>query len=166
MKSKRITSIILMVVTMISVTMGQREIRIDAATNNVKEACAAALKTTGNTKKIGYKSSTPSDFDAISYQHNKKVSSMFFVTSDNTAYVICVAKAKTVGDADKLYKAFETYKYNKTHGTYFKTDFSKAEQAVLKNAIYGKQGKYVWYISMSSRKKNLAGEKALKKKLK
>jgi hypothetical protein len=167
MKMKRCKRLVLIALMLLSVLCYENNTSVVSvsAASKVKNACAAALKATGNADKLGYKSSTPTDFDAISYKHNKKVSSMYFVTSDNTAYIICVAKAKSTNNASELLKAFQTYKYNQIHGTYFKTDYTKAEQNVLKNAIYGKKGKYVWYISMSSKKKNLAGEKALKKKI-
>lgn len=136
-----------------------------AAKDKLKKACAAAVKATGNAKKLAYKTSTPSDFEAISYQYDKKVKAMYYVTSDNTVYNVCVAQAKTTADAGKLYKAFAAYKKVRLESEYFKTDFTKTEQNVMRNAVYGRQGKYVWYISMSSKKKNQAGQTALKKKL-
>lgn len=165
MSKKKIIAIVIMMVMIVGAAVETNTDFSKAATSNVKKACVAALKKTGNVKKIGYKSSTASDFDAISYKYNKKVSSFFFVTSDNTAYTICVAKAKSVNDAKKIYNAFSKYKYDKIHGTYFKTDYTKTEQSIIQNAIYGRKGKYIWYISMASKKKNLNGEKALKKKL-
>ncbi|MDD7403572.1 MAG: hypothetical protein SO170_07645 [Butyribacter sp.] len=145
---------------------GQPGTTSKAAGSKEKAMCAAALKRTGNAKKLNYKSTTPYEFDAISYKHQKKVKSMYFVTSDNTAYVICVAKAKTTKQAKALYSAFGKYKYNKMHDTYFKKDYKKSEQSVIKNAVYGRKGAYVWYIAMSSKKKNLAGQAAIKKKIK
>ncbi|MBR1740590.1 MAG: hypothetical protein IJ733_01725 [Lachnospiraceae bacterium] len=135
------------------------------AENKLKTACATALKATGNAKKLTYKTSTPSDFDAISFRHDRKVSAIYYVTSDNTVYNVCVAKAKTTANAKTLYQAFAAYKKDRLASEYFKADFTKTEQNVMRNAIYGRKGKYVWYISMSSKKKNQAGEKALKKKL-
>lgn len=165
MKRKKVLAMIMVVVFAVSflVPMDGKTVK---AKSNVESACAAALKVTGNAKKLGYKSTVPTDFDAISYKYNKIVKSMFFVTSDNTAYIICVAEAKSVNNAKTLYKAFAKYKKNQLTGTYFKTDYTKAEQKILKSAIYGRKGKYVWYISMSSKKKNLKGEKAIIKVLK
>ena len=46
------------------------------------------------------------------------------------------------------------------------SDYSKTEQKVFKNAIYGKKGTFVWYIAMSpSKAVNKKGQAALKKKL-
>ncbi|MBR1743831.1 MAG: hypothetical protein IJ733_18620 [Lachnospiraceae bacterium] len=163
-KQKKMIAILLMMAILFT-SIGKTRAEAANAASKVKNACSAALKATGNAKKIKYKSTTPSDFDAISYKYNKKVSAMFFVTSDNTVYNICVAQGKSANDAKTLYKAFAQYKENQIHGLYFDTDFSKAEQNVMKNAIYGRKGKFVWYISMSSKKKNLAGETALKKKI-
>ncbi len=131
----------------------------------LKSACAAAVKATGNVKKLTFKTSTPSDFDAISFRHDKKVRAIYYVADDKTVYNICAVEAKTVSNAKKIYKAFAEYKESRLHNEYFKTDYSKTEQNVMKNAIYGIKGKYVWYISMSSKKKNEAGQIALKKKL-
>lgn len=135
------------------------------AAAKLEAACASVVKKTGNLKKLTFKTSTPSDFDAISFRHNKKIQSMYYVSDDKTVYNVCVAKAKTTADAKKVYKAFADYKKARLNNEYFKTDYTEAEQKIMKNAIYGRQGKYVWYISMSSVKKNQAGEKALKKEL-
>lgn len=135
------------------------------ASSTLKKACAAVAKKTGNAKKLKFKTSTPSDFDAISFRYDKKVSAMYYVADDKTVYNICVAKAKTTAYAKKIYKAFASYKQSRLKNEYFKTDYTKTEQKIMKNAIYGRKGKYVWYISMSSLKKNKAGESALKKKL-
>ncbi|MFR2593928.1 MAG: hypothetical protein ACLTAS_10090 [Butyribacter sp.] len=81
------------------------------------------------------------------------------------AYCVCIARAKNVNYAKKLYKAFKNYKYNKTHDTYFKKDYTKSEQSVLKSAVYGRKGKYVWYISMGNTTNNKKGERAVKKVL-
>ena len=49
--------------------------------------------------------------------------------------------------------------------TYFKKDYTKSEQSVLKSAVYGRKGKYVWYISMGNTTNNKKGERAVKKVL-
>ena len=152
-------------VLLVSMLLGVNVNSASAKDSKEKKACAAAIKATGNVKKITYKSTTASDFDAISFTHQKKVASSFFVTSDNMAYCVCVARAKNVNYAKKLYKAFKNYKYNKTHDTYFKKDYTKSEQSVLKGAVYGRKGKYVWYISMGNTTNNKKGERAVKKVL-
>ena len=152
-------------VLLVSMLLGVNVNSASAKDSKEKKACAAAIKATGNVKKITYKSTTASDFDAISFTHQKKVASSFFVTSDNMAYCICIARAKNVNYAKKLYKAFKNYKYNKTHDTYFKKDYTKSEQSVLKSAVYGRKGKYVWYISMGNTTNNKKGERAVKKVL-
>lgn len=141
------------------------KVGVAKASSKLKTACEAAVKKTGNVKKLTFKTSTPSDFDAISFRHDKKIRDMYYVADDKTVYNVCVAEAKTTADAEKVYKAFATYKKSRLSNEYFKTDYSKAEQNIMRNAIYGRQGKYVWYISMSSKKKNQAGQAALKKKL-
>ena len=134
--------------------------------SGLEKACSAAVKAAGNAEKLAYKSETPADFEAVSYKYRKKVASCFFVTSDNSVYNVFVAKAKSINDAKKLKKAFSEYKENQITGIYFNTDYTKTEQNVKKNAIYGRKGKYVWYISMSHKaKNNIAGETALKKKI-
>lgn len=136
-----------------------------AAADTVKAACAAALKATGNKDKLKNKSTSGEDFDGIPYGFGKKLSAVFLVTDNKSVYNICVAKTKTEKDAKSLQKSFASYKKQRIKDPYLKTDYSKTEQGIVKNAIYGRKGTYVWYISMSSKKKNLAGEKALKKKL-
>lgn len=132
----------------------------------LEKACSAAVKAAGNAEKLAYKSATPADFEAVSYKHKKRVASCFFVTSDNSVYNVFIAKAKSVNDAKKLDKAFSEYKENQITGIYFNTDYTKTEQNVMKNAVYGRKGKYVWYISMSHKaKNNIAGEKALRQKI-
>lgn len=134
-----------------------------SAADTVKSACAAALKATGNKDKVKYQS-TSADFDGIPYKLSEKLSAIFFITNDNGVYNICVTRAKTKGIAKELYQSFASYKKQMVKNPYL-NDYSKAEQSVIKNAVYGKKGKFVWYISMSSKKKNLEGEEALKKTL-
>ena len=136
-----------------------------AAADQVKNACAAALKATGNKDKVKYQSASGADFDGIPMNLEKKLSAVFLVMDDKAVYNICVANAKTVKTAKSLYKAFAAYKKQRVADNYFKTDFSKTEQNIIKSAIYGRKGKFVWYISMSSKANNLKGEAALKKKL-
>ena len=135
-------------VLLVSMLLGVNVNSASAKDSKEKKACAAAIKATGNVKKITYKSTTASDFDAISFTHQKKVASSFFVTSDNMAYCVCVARAKNVN-----------------YDTYFKKDYTKSEQSVLKSAVYGRKGKYVWYISMGNTTNNKKGERAVKKVL-
>ena len=83
-------------VLLVSMLLGVNVNSASAKDSKEKKACAAAIKATGNVKKITYKSTTASDFDAISFTHQKKVASSFFVTSDNMAYCVCVARARMV----------------------------------------------------------------------
>jgi len=65
----------------------------------------------------------------------------------------------------KLYNALKKYQKANSKSDYL-SDYSKTEQKVFKNAIYGKKGTFVWYIAMSpSKAVNKKGQAALKKKL-
>lgn len=167
MKTKLVKAVgmfLVFALTIFSVGMSEKVV-LAKVSSKLKTACASAVKKTGNVKKLTFKTSTPSDFDAISFRHDKKVHSMYYVADDKTVYNVCVVKTKTTAYAEKIYKAFADYKKARLDNEYFKTDYTKVEQNIMKNAIYGRQGKYVWYISMSSKKKNKAGQAALKKKL-
>ena len=66
---------------------------------------------------------------------------------------------------EKLYNALKKYQKANSKSDYL-SDYSKTEQKVFKNAIYGKKGTFVWYIAMSpSKAVNKKGQAALKKKL-
>ena len=64
-------------VLLVSMLLGVNVNSASAKDSKEKKACAAAIKATGNVKKITYKSTTASDFDAISFTHQKKVASSF-----------------------------------------------------------------------------------------
>ncbi len=163
-KGKKIIAVFMAAVMLFTFTGGSKADAAGAA-DKVKNACAAALKAAGNKNKVKYTSAKAEEFDGISYKCEKKVEAVFIVMSENAAYSICVAQSKTVKDAKALYKSFADYKKSRINNDYFKTDYTKEEQSVMKNAIYGRKGKFTWYISMSSKNKNIAGQTALKKKL-
>ena len=135
------------------------------AASKAKNACAAALKVTKNIDKIQYQSTSAQDFEGIPFNYKNKVTDMYFVTSDNGVYNVCIAKAKTTKVAKKLNTAFKKFKNNQINGLYFESDYSKEEQTIMKNAVYGRKGKFVWYVSMSDKKTNMSAVKKLKKKL-
>lgn len=131
----------------------------------LKKACKAAVKKTGNAKRLDPEMSTskPSRCNVLSSYYEKKVSSMYYMTNGD-AFEVCVAKAKTTNYAKKICKNFAKHKKMKYSIRY---DYPLEEVKVIKNTVYGRKGKYVWYISMStSKKKNKAGEAAIKKSLK
>lgn len=136
-----------------------------SAKTDCQAACAAALKATGNSSKIKYKSITPMDFGGFSASAQKKTVSFMYICDAKEVYSICVAMAGTTDDAKSLLKALKTYKTNNCGSTYL-NDYSSTEQKVFKNAVCGRKGNYVWYIAMSPRKSaNTKGQKALKSKL-
>lgn len=136
-----------------------------AAKARCQPACAAALKATGNSSRIKYKSENPMDFGGFSASVRKKAVSFMYVCDAKEVYSICVAKAESPTGAKALLKALNTYKKSNCNSGYL-SDYSKTEQKVLKNAVCGRKGNYVWYIAMSSSKSvNIKGQKALKKKV-
>ncbi len=133
------------------------------AKNNSKALCGTVIKKTGNSDKLKYTSENAMDFAALSFADRKKVKNICYVCDDKEVYSVCVMIAKDNAGVKKLYAALKKYKKNNNTGDYL-SDYSDSEKKVFKNSIYGKQGKYVWYIAMSSDKaKNNAGQKALKK---
>ena len=163
-KRKKIIAVFMAAVMLCTFT-GASKVEAAGAADKVKNACVAALKATGNKSKVKYTSKNAEEFDGISYKCEKKIEAVFIVTSENAAYSICVAQSKTSKDAKALYQSFAAYKKSRIDDSYFKTDYTKAEQSVMKNAIYGRKGKFTCYISMSTKNKNIAGQTALKKKL-
>ena len=74
-------------------------------------------------------------------------------------------EASNTSDAKALASVLKNYKKRNCKSDYL-SDYSSTEKKVFKNAVYGRKGNYVWYISMSSDKsKNKKGQTALKKKL-
>ena len=99
---------------------------------------------------------------AIPYKENIRVLDLISqVITDARVIVIFIIIAIYL----KFVGFVAAYKKQRVADNYFKTDFSKTEQNIIKSAIYGRKGKFVWYISMSSKANNLKGEAALKKKL-
>ncbi len=158
-----ISSVICMVIVLAVFFWGSSESVL--AASKAKNACAVVLKNSENVDKIKYQSTNAADFEAIPYKYRKKVSDMYYVTSDNGVYNVCVVKAKTTKIAKKLVKEFQTYKNNQINGLYFESDYTEDEQTIMKDAVYGRKGKYVWYISMDSKSINAKNVKNLKKKL-
>lgn len=136
-----------------------------SAKTDCQPACAAALKATGNSSKLKYKSVTPMDFGGFSALAQKKAVSFMYICDAKEVYSICVAKAGNAADAKSLLKTLKTYKTNNCNSGYLR-DYSATEQKVFKNAVCGRNGNYVWYIAMSPHKStNIKGQKALKSKL-
>lgn len=136
------------------------------AAPSCKTLAKAVLKSTGGTSYLKYTSKSAKDFGALGKSARKKVKSIMYLFDDKEVYSVCVIKAKKTSGAKSLLKTLKKYKKNNCSNNYYMSDYSSTEQAVLKNAIYGRKGKYVWYIAMSGDKStNTSGQKALKKKL-
>lgn len=134
-------------------------------TVSCKSICSAVLKATGNSKNLKYASKSALDFGGLSSATRKKVKSIQYVCDAKEVYSICVIMAKNTKDAKKLLNALNKYKKSNCKSDYL-SDYSATEQKVLKNAVCGMKGKYVWYIAMSKDKaKNNKGQAAAKKKL-
>lgn len=127
---------------------------------------SATLKVSGNSSKLKYTSTSTDDFGALSASDAGKVKNIRYACDAKEVYSLCVIEAKKASDAKSLLKTIKKYKKNNTSNNYYLSDFTKTEQQVLKNAVCGKKGKYVWYIAMSSKKAdNTRGQTAIKKKL-
>lgn len=138
----------------------------EAADASCKSLCQTALKATGNSSKIKYKSEDAHDFAGFSISQYKKVSSIMYIFDAKEVYSLCVVKAASSADAAVLQKSMKSYKSNNCSSDYL-GDYSAEEQKVLKNAVYGRKGKYVWYIAMSPNKSvNQKGQTKIKKALK
>lgn len=130
-----------------------------------KVLAAAALKASGGSDKLKYKSESSMDFGAISSSDRGKVQQIMYICDEKEVYSLCVAQAKNNAAAKKLLRVLKEYIKNNNNSDYL-SDYSAEEKNVLKNAICGKKGKYVWYVAMSQNKSNnKKGQKALKKKL-
>lgn len=131
----------------------------------VKDLCKAAMKATGNTGKLKYKSDTADSFPGFTVSDRKKVSSIIYVCDAREVYSICVVQAGSASDAKALLGELNQYKKQNSNSGYLK-DYSKEEQGVLKNALCGKKGKTIWYIAMSGKTSvNKKGQKAIRRKL-
>ena len=130
-----------------------------------KTLCSAVLKATGRSSKLKYASKSALDFGALSASDRSKVKNIQYVCDAKEVYSLCVMEAKSASNAQKLYNAMKKYKNNNCSSDYL-SDYSASERMVFKNAVYGRKGKFVWYISMSAKKAdNIKGQTALKKKL-
>lgn len=130
-----------------------------------KSLCGVALKATGGSEKLKYSSSLAIDFGGLSASARNKVKSISYVCDAKEVYSLCVMETNRPKDAKTVVKALQKYKKNNTHSDYL-SDYSSEEKKVFRNAICGKQGRYVWYIAMSPKKsQNTKGQKALKKKI-
>ncbi len=134
-------------------------------TVNSKSLCATALKVTGNSSKLKYKSQSTLDFGALSASARGKVKAIQYVCDAKEVYSLSVMETKKAADAKSLLNTLKKYKKNNCNSDYL-SDYSSTERLVFKNAICGKKGKYVWYIAMSTKKAdNMKGQTAIKKKL-
>lgn len=138
----------------------------EAAGATCKSLCQTALKATGNSKKLKYKSEAAQDFAGFSFSQQKKVSSIMYVFDAKEVYCLCVVKAASPAAASSLQKNLKSYQSNNCNSNYL-GDYSSTEQKVLKNAVYGRRGEYVWYIAMSPNKSvNKKGQAKIIKALK
>ena len=116
-------------------------------------------------EKIRHSSAAALDFGALTHSVRSQVKTIQYVCDSKEAYSLCVMEAKNGKGAKKLYNALKKYQKANSKSDYL-SDYSKTEQKVFKNAIYGKKGTFVWYIAMSpSKAVNKKGQAALKKKL-
>lgn len=130
-----------------------------------KSLCSAASKATGGAGKLKYQSTSAYDFGALSASAKKKVTSIMYICDAKEVYSLCVMQAKNNSDAKSLQKLLKKYKKNNSKSSYL-SDYSSDEQKVLKNAICGRKGTFVWYVAMSPKKAmNTKGQKAIKKKI-
>ena len=160
-KIKKIVCIILVLI----LAVGAVEHSSSMAAVSCKSLCSAVLKATDSSDKLEYSSEIALDFGGFSSSDRKKVESIQYVCDTKEVYSICVVKAGSASNAKSLLKALKKYKNNNSNSDYL-SDYSADEQKVLKNAICGRSGAYVWYIAMSSKKAvNRKGQTALKKKL-
>jgi len=136
-----------------------------AAKVTAKSLCKAALDATGGSSQLKSQSTNPEDCPIFTVAQSEKISSIAYLCDDKEIYSICVAKAAKKSDASDLLKSIKAYKKNNSSSDYL-SDYSKTEQSVFQNAVYGKKGAYVWYIAMSPKKDvNKKGQDALKKQL-
>lgn len=157
---------LLLVTALILAGLACQPARNAQAAPSCKSLAKTALKSTGGTSYLKYTSNSAKDFGALGKSARKKVKSIMYLFDDKEVYSVCVIKAKKTSGAKSLLKTLKNYKKNNCSNNYYMSDYSSTEQAVLKNAIYGRKGKYVWYIAMSGDKStNTSGQKAIKKKL-
>lgn len=132
---------------------------------NCKSLCSTALKATGGSKKLKYTSASAIDFGGLSASARKKVKEIRYICDSKEVYSLCVIRTKNAKDAAKILSALKKYKKNNCSSDYL-SDYSATEKKVLKNAVCGKKGTYVWYIAMSPEKaNNNKGQKSIKKRL-
>lgn len=132
---------------------------------NCKSLCGEALKATGGSSNLKYQSVSAMDFGGLSFSARKKVKQIQYVCDDKEAYSLCVIEANNTSGSKAILKQLKKYKKNNSKSDYL-SDYSADEQKVFKNAVCGRKGNVVWYIAMStSKKNNQKGQKAIKKKL-
>lgn len=130
-----------------------------------KSLCSAALKATGGSQYLKYKSTSAIDFGALSYSARNKVKAIQYVCDSKEVYSLCVMQASNKSGAKTLHKQLKKYIKNNKNSMYL-SDYSSSEQKVFKNAVCGRKGSVVWYIAMSAgRAENIKGQKAIKGKL-
>lgn len=165
----RVRKIIAVLLVFIMLGNASSDITAKAKGKNVnwdcKSLCGVALKATGGSEKLKYSSSLAIDFGGLSASARNKVKNISYVCDAKEVYSLCVMETNRSKDAKTVVKALQKYKKNNTYSDYL-SDYSSEEKKVFRNAICGKQGRYVWYIAMSPKKsQNTKGQKALKKKI-
>ena len=156
--------LILAMVFSLSYIVNGRTSRAAQSAADCATLCKAALKITGNSDKLKYKSESSIDFGALDSSDRKLVSQIIYLCDKKEAYSIAVINTKSTKDAKALYKSLRTYKKNNSKSDYL-SDYSADEQKVFKNAVVAKKGTHVWYIAMSGKKSNNKGSKAISKSL-
>lgn len=130
-----------------------------------KKLCKAALNVTGGSSKLQYQTTKALEFPGFSASDAEDVSSIAYLCDEKEVYCICVAKASSKSKAKDLLNSLKAYHDQGVHSDYL-DDYSNNEQKVIKNAVYGRKGRYVWYIAMSTKKSvNKKGQTKIKEQL-
>jgi hypothetical protein len=165
-KKRRIWNTIVCMALLLSLVSGLRSVHVEAQKNtSCKTLCSKALKAAGGSSHLKYSSVSAMDFGALSAGDRNRVKEIQYVCDAKEAYSLCIMKTANPKNAGKLLKAMKSYKKSNCKSNYL-SDYSATEQKVFRNAICGKKGNYVWYIAMSTDKKdNQKGQKAIVKAL-
>lgn len=162
MKLRRVLCLTTAMLLFVSL-LPQSSVRAESV--SCKSLCSAAIKAAGGGNQLKYKSTSAMDFGALSASARKKVKNMQYVCDEKEVYSLCVIEAKSVSHASALCKVLQDYKKRNCSSNYL-SDYSPTERKVFQNAVYGKKGKYVWYVALSpSASQNKKGQAAIKNKL-
>lgn len=159
MKNKKIISLLVMFLTVVVLT---GNVQIDAyATSNPKCSTlytAVKAKSPSGAKKLSRK--TTCTF--LTSKYRKCVTDFYYATDSDQVYCVCIVKADSTSNARKIKSQFDATLKSQKNNTYLST----SQKKVVKAAKTGRNGSYVWYISLSSSSTtNSKAVSALKAKL-